>query len=272
MNRFDFAYEMLVRSQMTEEDFDLNFGFNELNEVLLVNQVDGDMFEAIVKIVTFDKNLDELDSVMRKMVWSFDSDRKMQLHVNEVIDSQLVGDYADGRIEHVVMDGQQQVLLDGEIVYATCNSGGSAVCNYSLISEFEFVTANIFKFSVSHYEGKETYLINLKTSKVSGGLFLFDYKNKFDSQSTLFIENKLVHCRDSDVFDGDIFVMDMDRMEFDRRYDPQDEYYGVVCLGFDYDRRAFKYQVYSGEQLDRFSYNKTQDFFESLEVKFFDLD
>ena len=78
-----------------------------------MNQVDGEIFEAIVKIVTFDKNLDELDSVVRKMVWSFDSDRKMQLHVNEAVDSQLLEDYADGRIEHVVMDGQQQVLLDG---------------------------------------------------------------------------------------------------------------------------------------------------------------
>ena len=272
MNRFDFAYEMLVGSQMTKEDFDLNFGFNELNEVLLVNQVDGDMFEVIVKIVSFDKSLDELDSVMRKMVWSFDSDRKMQLHVNEVIDSRLLEDYADGRIAHMVMDGQQQVLLDGEMVYATCNSVGSAVCNYSLISELEFVTDNIFKFSVSHYEGKETYLINLITAKVSDGVFLFDYKNKFDPQSTLFIENKLIHCRDSDAFDGDIFVMDLDSMEVETRYDPQDEYFGVVCLGFDYERRAYGYKVYSGEQLEDFSYNKTQDFFESLELKFFDLD
>ena len=58
----------------------------------------------------------------------------------------------------------------------------------------------------------------------------------------------------------------------EKRYDPQDEYYGVVCLGFDYERRAYGYKVYSGEQLEDFSYNKTQDFFESLEVRFFDLD
>lgn len=272
MNRFDFAYEMLADNQMTKDDFDLKFGNNELSEVLVVNQVDGDMYEAIVKIVTFDKNLDELDSVMRKMVWSFDSDRKMQMHVNEVIDSRLLEDYADGRIEHVVMDGQQQVLLDGEMVYATCNSVGSAVCNYSLISELEFVTDKIFKFSVSHYEGKQTYLINLNTAKVSEGLFLFDYKNEFESEGALFIENKLIHCRDSDAFDGDIFVMDLDSMEVEKRYDPQDEYYGVVCLEFDYDRRAFGYKVYSGDQLEAFSYKKTQDFFESLELKFFDLD
>ena len=272
MNRFDFAYEMIAEKQMTKDDFDLKFGFNELNKVLVINQVDGDMFEAIVKIVSFDKDLDVFDSVVWSMVWSFDSDKKMQMHNNEIVESQLIEDFADGRIEHFVVDGQQQVLLDGEIVYATCNSGGSAVCNYSLISEFEFVTDNIFKFSVSHYEGKETYLINLNTSKVSDGLFLFDYKNKVDPQSTLFIENKLIHCRDSDAFDAGLFVMDLDTMEIEKRYEPQGEYFGVVCLGFDYDRRAFRYKVYSGEQLEEFSYNKTQDFFDGLELKFFDLD
>ena len=61
-------------------------------------------------------------------------------------------------------------------------------------------------------------------------------------------------------------------MDVEKRYDPQDEYYGVVCLKFDYDRRAFGYKVYSGYQLEAFCYKKTQDFFESLELKFFDLD
>ena len=271
LNRFDFAYGMLADDQMTIDDFDLKFGNNELSELLVLNQVDGEIFEAIIKIVTFDKGLDELDSVVWKMVWSFDSDRKMYLQDFEVINSQLIEGYADGRIAHMVIDGQQQVLLDGEMVYATCNSGGSAVCNYSFISEFELVAENIFKFSVSHYEGKQTYLINLNSGKVSDGLFLLDYKNKFDSEGLVFIENKLIHCRDSDAFDGDIFVMNLDTMEIEKRYDPEGEYFGVVCLGFDFDRRAFRYKVYSGDQLDEFSYEKTQDFFDSLEDKFFDL-
>lgn len=269
MNRFDFAYEMLADNQMTKEDFDLKFGFNELNEALVVNQVDGDMFEAIVKIVSFDKDLDELDSVVWRMVWSFDSDKKMQLHNNEIVESQLVEEFADGRIEHVVVDGQQQVLLDGEMVYATCNSDGSAVCNYSLISEFEFVTDNIFKFSVNHYEGQESYLINLNTAKVSDGLFLFDYKNKFNPQSTVFIENKLIHCRDTDSFDGDIFVMDLNTMEIEKRFDPQDEYFGVVCLGFDQQRMALKFKTFTQNQFEALDYVLTDEFLASLESQYF---
>jgi len=236
---------------------------------LVINQVDGDMFEAIVKIVSFDKSLDELDSVMRRMVWSFDSDKKMQLYHNEIVESQLVEEFADGRIEHVVVDGQQQVLLDGKMVYATCNSDGSAVCNYSLISEFEFVTDNIFKFSVSHYEGKETYLINLNTSKVSDGLFLFDYKNKFNPRGAVFIDNQLFYCRDSDAFDGELFIMDLTTMEIQKSYEPEGEYTGIVCLGFDQQRRALKFKTFTQNQFEALDYVLTDEFLASLESQYF---
>jgi hypothetical protein len=146
------------------------------------------------------------------------------------------------------------------------------VCNYSLISNFAFVTENIFKFVVSHYEGKQAYLINLQTAKMSDGIFLFDYKNKFESEGSVFIENKLIHCRDSDAFDGDIFVMDLDTMEIEKRFDSKGEYFGIVCLGFDKERQAFEYKLYSGEQLSEFAYTKNKAFLQSLESQYFGLE
>ena len=272
MNKFDYAYKMLSENQMTKEDFETEFRFNEYTELLAINKLEGNMFEATVKIVFYDKSLDEVDSLVKKMIWNFDADKKMQVHDIRVIDSAVVESLMDGRIEHVVKDGLQQVLLDGEMVYATCNAVGSDVCNYSLISDFELVTENIFKFDVSHYEGKESFLINLQTGNMSDGLFLFDYENVFDSESTVFIDNKLIHCRDSDAFDGDIFVMNLDTFEIEKRFDPKGEYFGIVCLGFDQDRQAFEYKLYSSDQLSKFAYRKTKAFLQSLESQFFGLE
>ena len=272
MTRYDHAYKMIDANSMELEDFETEFRFNEYTQLLSINKLEGNSFEATVKIVFYDKALDEVDSLVKKMVWGFDSDKKMQLHDIKVINSAVVGSYVDGRIEHVVKDGLQQVLFDGELVYATCNSVGSAVCNYSLISDFELVTEHIFKFSVSHYEGKESFLINLQTGNVSDGLFLFDYENVFDSESTVFIDNKLIHCRDSDAFDGDIFVMNLDTFEIEKRFDPKGEYFGIVCLGFDQDRQAFEYKLYSSDQLSKFAYRKTKAFLQSLESQFFGLE
>jgi len=272
MNKFEYAHKMLSENQMTKEDFETEFRFNEYTELLAINKLEGNMFEATVKIVFYDKALDEVDSLVKKMIWNFDADKKMQLHDIKVIDSAVVGSFMDGRIEHVVKDGLQQVLFDGELVYTTCDAVGSDVCNYSLISDFELVTENIFKFDVSHYEGKESFLINLQTGNVSKGLFLFDYENVFDSESTVFIENKLLHCRDTDAFDGDIFVMNLDTFEIEKRFDPKGEYFGIVCLGFDKDRNAYAYKLYSSEQLSKFAHRKTKAFLQSLESQFFGLE
>ena len=259
---FKSAYQLIDNPGFSQAEFANEFeSYNRYIGSFVTELDDGKTFELILKVPYKDQKVNFV-----RFVFEYNQARLKLIEKTNVLDA-VLGSYADGRVQHVVRDGNEEILFDEKFVTSGCSDDKQRThCGYIGFTGFEFLNDNVIYFTKTFYEGGDSYLLNLETGQVQNGLYFFSNTNSYVQN------NYLWHCIGNGMLEGSVSLYDLDKMEFVKRVVSRDKAIIAECGKFNIEQNGFEYKIDDGSLFETPGIKDYDKYLESLPFEYLTVD